>query len=336
MRFIKFIAFLFFSLTWLGALSAQRKALAAPSNSKADRMLNNDLELMTTWFEGEFNNFQQVWQEEQDSVEAALRHEHIHSIFTSVVMPKIGTHVFYVKQYIDDDPEKIYRQRIYRFKTNSKERAIQLDIFSFMDEKAEKKYKNANIDPQILTSLTEEQLKNTEGCEVFWKKAGDHFVGYMKEKACQFVSDRSGKRIFITDSLRLSQDEIWIRDEAHDEVGDYVFGNKAGIHHKLKRCRQFSGWMAVQKPDSEEYTLMRDILIHDQGQRVPLVDREGTPTKYSVELAEVIYKDGQEVLKLSVYNDDPKKPMIYTWTNPESVQIGINMQSITTGFKLVE
>jgi len=94
--------------------------------------------------------------------------------------------------------------------------------------------------------------------------------------------------------------------------------------------------MAVQKADSDDYYLMRNILIHDQGQRIPLVDKSGEETKYSVELAEVVYQGGQEVLKLAVYEAGRKKSIVYAWSNPEAIQIGINMRSITAGFKLVE
>jgi hypothetical protein len=45
---------------------------------------------------------------------------------------------------------------------------------------------------------------------VYWRRDGEAFVGYMKDRACNFVSQRSGKRIFIIDSLGLSADEIRI------------------------------------------------------------------------------------------------------------------------------
>jgi len=187
MRFIKFIACLILLIACLGSVQAQKKAIAAPSNSKANRILDKNLKLMMNWFTGEFNNFQQVWKEEQDTVDQALRHQHIHSIFMPVKMPQVGKHVLYVKQYLDDDPAQIYRQGIYRFKNNPKEGAIQVDVFSFKNKNEADKYKDAHLNPQILQSLSEKDLKSTSGCEVFWKKEGDHFVGYTKENSCTFM-----------------------------------------------------------------------------------------------------------------------------------------------------
>jgi len=302
----------------------------------SDKSLENDFNQMMTWFDGSFDNFQQVWKEEEDSIATELRHEHIHSIFRAVKMPQIGKRVFFVKQFMDGDTNNVYRQRVYHFFINKKEQAIQLDIYSFLSPEAEKKYGQAHHNPSVLENLTPKDFRNISGCAVYWKKEGDHFIGYMKEKACHFTSKRSGNEIYITDSLKLTQDEIWIRDEAFDQNGNYVFGNKAGIHHKLKRCRTFSGWMAVQKDDSEDYYVMRNISLHDQGQKVTLVDKDGTVTKYSIELSEVIYRTGIEVLKLAIYEEGKKKSLAYVWTNAEAKRIGINMRSMTAGFVVKE
>ncbi|MEM8524825.1 MAG: chromophore lyase CpcT/CpeT [Bacteroidota bacterium] len=294
--------------------------------------LEEDFQLMRTWFEGEFDNFQQVWKENEDSIRQELRHEHIHSIVKRVEIPKLGEYVFFVKQYQDGDTSNIYRQKVYKFHLNKEENAIQLDIYSFLSPKAEKQYQMANYQPELLKDLSTKDFRNTPGCAVYWRKNGDHFVGYMKEKACFFHSRRSNKNIYVTDSLKLTQDEIWIRDEAYDEDGNYVFGNKAGILSKLKRCRFFEGWMAVQKPESEDYYFMRNINLHDQGQKVQLIDKDGSVTPYYIELSEVIYPTGLEVMKLAIYEEGKDKAVAYVWTNPDAKRIGINMRSITAGF----
>ena len=46
--------------------------------------LQADRDEMLNWFTGEFDNFQQIWQEKEDKMVDSLRHEHIHSIFLPV------------------------------------------------------------------------------------------------------------------------------------------------------------------------------------------------------------------------------------------------------------
>jgi hypothetical protein len=297
---------------------------------------------MRAWFSGEFDNFQQAWKEKEDNIADSLRHEHIHSIFLPVDMPELGKNVFFVKQYMDGDTDKIYRMRVYNFFENKAENAIQLDIFTFKDKADETRFKNANRTPDMLKNLKPENFTKTDGCEVFWKFHADKgaFIGYMKDRACNFVSKRSGKRIFITDSLRLTENQIWIGDRATDENGNYVFGNKAGIQHKLVRCRYFKGWAAVKKPDAtkdNEYNSAGTFAhVHDQGWRARLKLADGTPTKYTVELSQVIYGKNTDVLKLAVYEEGNTKAIAYTWANPDAKRIGINIREMQIGLTLEE
>ncbi|MCS6807431.1 MAG: chromophore lyase CpcT/CpeT [Bacteroidota bacterium] len=307
----------------------------------AQTPLHEDLKTMMVMITGEFDNFQQVWKEREDKIPDV--HEHIHSIFFPVKLPAFGEHVLYVKQYMNGNPRNVYRQRLYVFSVNQQEQAIQLDIYSFPVDSL---YYDAHLHPEKLTRLTPAMMKRTPGCEVYWKKtpSGDAFIGYMKDKTCSVISQRSGKRIFITDSLRLTHDELWIRDEAYDESGNYVFGHKSKIHHKLKRCRFFRAWMAVRikepkEGEKEQYVVMRNVTLHDQGQRIQCIgelDGKPYPTKYWAELAQVIYQTGLPVMKFAIYEEGNPKAIAYTWTNPEAKQIGINMRFVQGSATLKE
>jgi hypothetical protein len=299
----------------------------------AAKNLDDDLRLMMQWFEGRFDNFQQTV-EEKDS-KAEFPHERIHSIFSRVKLPQFGENVFYVQQYLDGDPKKIYRQRLYVFTPNKKEKAIELKIYTFDDEK---KYVDANLDNAKFADLTMQNLATTAGCEVFWRRDGDKFLGTMKPNACKVVSKRSGKTLIITDDLFLTKDEIWINDQAKDDQGNYVFGNKSGVHHKLKKVRMFEGWTAVLKDGSTEMTGQdapadawdgqRSLTIHDQGETIKIND------KFSAQLAQLTYKNGTKVLKLGIVDNASGKTVAYTWTNTEAERIGINLRWIQAGFTL--
>ena len=315
--------FLISSVLMLFALSA-----AAQNPSK-------EMPLMMKWFEGRFDNYQQTFDEKESKAE--FPHERIHSIFARVNLPLIGDNVFYVQQFMDGDETKIYRQRLYVFTPNKKEKAIELKIYTFADEKA---VLNAHLDNSKLNGLTLEKMDSPKGCEVFWRlnKAGDKFEGSMKKDACKVVSKRSGKTLIITDDLFLTKDEIWINDQAKDDQGNYVFGNKSGVHHKLKRVRMFDGWTAVLKDGSTEmtgqdapadaWTGQRNLMIHDQGGMVKIND------KFSAQLAQLTYKNGTKVLKLGIVDNATGKTVAYTWANPEAERIGINLRWIQAGFTL--
>jgi CpeT/CpcT family (DUF1001) len=318
-------------LNLLAVFLCLAEGLAAQKNNPAKNLLRDELTMMMKWFEGEFDNFQQIYKEKEDKLPDV--HEHIHSIFKKISLPVFGENVFYVLQYMDGDSTKIYRQRIYSFKENKIENAIQLEIYSFTSDSL---YYYSHIRPEKLNGLTPAQMTKTDGCEVYWKKDGERFIGYMKEKACNLISKRSGKKIFITDSLVLTKNEIWIRDEAYDENGGYVFGHKGKIPHKLKRCRFYKGWMLLEKAGlTGEYHQYRNQLWHDQGKRVRLFTEEGKATKYEVELALVVYGKDLEVLKIALYETGTSKAIMYAWASPGSNNIGINLRWFQCGLTLL-
>ena len=287
---------------------------------------NSDLPLLISWFGGEFNNYQQVHKEKEDSIAKDLIHEHIHSIFEPINLPWLGPNTYYVKQYFDNDPKKVYRQRVYSFSPNNAEKAIQLDIYSFKDKLLDSIYSNLHKDKSILSQMTKEQLTATPGCEVFWKKTKDHFIGYMKEKACNFISKRSGKRIFITDSLMLNDREIWIRDEAEDEDGNYVFGHKGKIPHKLKKVSYYTGWAAAKKEGSKEMDAIRDLKFHNQGDRQKILFADGSETGYDCRLGQLIYGKNLEILQIAIFKSGDELPVNYIWADADTQRIGINMK----------
>lgn len=295
--------------------------------------LKDDLKLFESWFAGRFDNFAQFYNDNEIKFE--YPHQHIHSIFKKVDLPAIGQSTFFVQQYLDGDESKVYRQRLYNFTINKQEKALQLTIYNFDDEK---KYRDSHLDTNKLNGLTMLNLTTTQGCEVYWKlnKSGDKFTGYMKKDGCKVVSKRSGKTIIISDDLFLTKDEIWINDQAKDEQGNYVFGNKSGIHAKLKRVRWFEGWTSILKSGetpltnkdfpAEDYEGKLKIVIHDQGGIVKLND------KYSIQLAQLQHKSGVWVMTLSLLENSTGRKVAYTWTNPEAEKLGINLRWVQSGF----
>ena len=297
--------------------------------------LEDDLKLFTSWFEGRFDNFAQYYDDRDSKVEDP--HQNIHSIFKQVELPQIGKNVFFVQQYSDGDETKVYRQRLYNFTINKQEKALQLTIYTFDDEM---KYRNSYLDATKLNGLTMANLATTAGCEVYWKlnDTRDKFAGYMKKDACKVMSKRSGKNIIITDDLFLTKDEIWINDQGKDEQGGYIYGNKAGIHAKLKRVRWFEGFsgilksgetpMAIKDFPSDDYDGKLKIQLHDQGGTIKLND------KYTAQLAQLRHKSGVWVLTLSIIDNASGRKVAYTWANPEAEKIGINLRWVQVGFTL--
>ena len=308
-----------------GLLSLPLLAGALPA--AAD--LEADLELMLGWFEGRFDNY---WQAREEA-EAEVEHPHgrVHSIFKRVDLPVVGENVFYVQQYSDGDPKKIYRQRLYSFVANEEKEAIELVIYAPPDTAA---VVDAHLDPAKLAGLTLDDLRSYPGCEVYWQRQGTEFIGATEPDACRVVSQRSGRTLVISDDLKLTANEIWIQDRAVDDEGNYVYGHQGGVPHKLWRARSFGCWAAVPKDDgSDDWDSWRSIRVHDQGGRFEMVPEGSDEGRYSFELFQAVYRGENTVpiLELAVREKGRERSIAYSWASPDSERIGINLRRVQVG-----
>ncbi len=285
-----------------------------------------------SWFAGEYDNNEQVWQQEVDQVPENERHEHIHHIFLPVKAPAIGAHTHFIRQYINGNYEEVYRQRLYNFKLDEDTGKIRLQIFKFNDEA---KYRDTDQHPSTIQSITLDEVSNVPGCDVFWSFRDGRYVGEMVDKACFFYSKRSGENIYVTDTLYLSDSEITIHDEGFDEAGNRIFGRDKP--HMNRKVRYFKGWAAVQKKlidtsaAEDDMVYISGLRLHNEGQIIPLVTKEGVETGYSVQLAQLTYQNTHTaILKLGLIDKDGYT-FTYLWANPGAKRIGVNLRWLQVG-----
>ncbi len=299
--------------------------------------LDAQLRTLSSWLEGEWDNHEQHWRHRHVE-QRAQPHEWIHHVFRPVELPAIGANLFFVRQTFGDQPDRVYRQRLYAFTPDPERAAIRLTIHSFKDEA---RFADGWRNPAVLAELSADDLKTRPGCEVFWHYHGDHFIGSMQRGACRFHSERYGKEIVIYDDLKLTEEALHIRDVAVDANGQPVFGDPDGEHHVNRKVRYYEGWAAIKRggaaaePASSDWISMRGIVLHNEGDRVRIVDDSGTPVGYTIELARLTYqKTSTPILKLGVIDEASGKTIAYTWNEPDGRRLGINLGWFQAGVTL--
>ena len=299
--------------------------LASAALGDADAVLDRDMRTFLEWFPGVYDNQEQVAFEAELGVPEDERHERIHHTFAPVEMEAFGEHVFYVQQYLDDDPSKIYRQRIYVFSPDYEEGAIRLAIHTPNDVES---LVDAHLEPSKLEGLTTAETRHMPGCDVFWRRNANQFDGYMKAGACTFVSQRSGKKITIDDDLLLTEEELWISDRAVDEDGNHVFGNKAGVPHKNRKARRFECWIAAQERNGDDWTFRSGLKIWDQGGTVEIETDEDDPQRVRIKMRNVVWPTGtnRNSLVIYAYRGDEERAASYVWGEPTAERLAMNLR----------
>jgi len=306
------------------AFADEADKAATLENTASGKILKRDFARMMEWFPGRYDNQEQVYFNDNLEVPEAERHGRIHHIFVPVELPDFLGEMFYVEQYQNNDPEDVYRQRIYSFEPDFEENAIRLTIYIPKDPEA---LLGAYADASKLEGLKPSDFKTYPGCDVFWTYGNAHYHGFMKDGACRIESKRSGKTLIITDDLQLSKDSIWIRDEAVDEDGNYVYGNKARVHHKNNRAQSFNCWAAPQKNDGS-YGFVNNLEIHDQGGwiRIPATDDY---EEIGLKMRNVVWPSGNNRPSRVLYayrGGDEDTAVSYAWTSPDEPRLGINLR----------
>jgi CpeT/CpcT family (DUF1001) len=311
--------------------------LSGPAQSQATArgVLEQDFQLYLRWFEGRFDNDRQVFFERDLGVPEDNRHERIHSIFRRVDLPAFGPHVFYVEQYLEGDPARIYRQRLYVMSIDEAENAIRLTIHIPTNPEP---LRGAHLDVSKLGGLTPAQTTTYPGCDVLWRRQENQFVGAVPGGSCRVTSSRSGRTLVISDDLVLTEDAIWIHDRAVDDQGEYVYGNRAGVPHQLRRARGFLCWTAVLRgaehgdsgagAEGDDWFFQREQWVHDQGGDLLIITDETPARQVMLRLRRVEWPYGtnRPSLTLYVHAAGESRALSYAWGEYDAERLGINLR----------
>lgn len=184
--------------------------------------LYEDLEEMLSWFPGEYDNDLQVSKQKEENVSEELLHRHTHHLFQPIEVKFTDHATLYAQQYQHYNPEDIYRQRIYSFDIDKEEEAVRLTIWTPNDPPA---LKGLHLNKKLQASLTVDDFTLKPGCEVYWKREGNEYHGYLKKNACNYYSTRFEKQVYLNETLILRKDALLLHDNAVDKDGKSIFGS---------------------------------------------------------------------------------------------------------------
>ena len=122
-----------------------------------------------------------------------------------------------------------------------------------------------------------------------------------------------------------------------------LLGPVCGIAAELEQATWYQGWMALKKhkvePDADlsEWIFARIERMHNQGQRVPLVDESGNKTGYTLSLESLVYEETQvPVLKVGIIEDRTGYTLAYSWADPGSQRVGLNVRWFQAGLTRID
>ncbi len=185
------------------------------------------------WFPGEFDNASQVEaQRAPDSTTLqSARHDRVHAIHHPVALPAFGPHVYYLEEYLNGDPERVFRQRIVSFNVED-DIEVRMKLYFLKDAR---RYRGAYQDPDLLAALTPADANYLPECDVYFRLSDDALRGAMRPGACAFGA--GAERRYSQHDIVLNADEYARVDRTfYVETGLLAQGHPLGLPHVMRRA----------------------------------------------------------------------------------------------------
>lgn len=207
--------------------------LSAPPSYAADATA--DLRTIMSWWNGDYDNDRQVsvlledgkpiWRADGSGHGG---HIEVASHYRTIDSPQFGDHVIYVEETKHDDPDNIFRQRIYTLTVDEALQTVRVKLWNFKDKQ---KYVGAWRNLSMLEDLGPEELSPLpDKCDLIAKKQGDKYHMPMQGRACAF-----GERYFNYQVL-LGKDSFWFRDKIVSLADDEILESAGGFtYHELDK-----------------------------------------------------------------------------------------------------
>ncbi|TMM58605.1 hypothetical protein FEE95_04020 [Maribacter algarum] len=259
--------FRFFAILLLASISFQTTHAAIIVDDGDPNV--RDLGVLAKWFEGEFDNDEQLWVESRSDWwgKADEKHGRIHATHKRIKADSIGKYVFYIEEYMDDDPSKIGRQRIVSFESLSEKKpGIEMKLYFLKD--AEKYLIGSDTHNEMLANVTMDALFGLDGCNVIFQRNGQQFHGSMREKACQF--GKGDELRYSVHDMVVSEKEYWRVDRTFLVKDDSFFkGHPNSEPHKMRKAKVYTCDVSFYEKayylPSDKDKSYKGLKVHDQG-----------------------------------------------------------------------
>ncbi len=312
------------SLTAMAQTDAKTYQLVPPDPPSAPiGFLDMDLAYVMNLWSGEFDNREQVQFDTDGGKKdvAGGGHPRIHSFVARANVPALGSNVLYVEEYRDNDPSKIFRQRLYSVGVDKAAKAIRVKLHFFKDGKA---YLGAHRDPAKLKGITAADVSSLDGCDLLLTRDADAIVGSMKPKACVFGEE--GKKRYADYRVRLSKDQYWFSDRTRDAVTDALLEPAVELSpFVMERARPFV--CMIDFPITPGKPQMRTdayVAVNDQGGTYPFKHPDGRDMVMTLR-NNWSYGMQRETLVVVVQERDERGPTLsYGWSQGGADRIGVN------------
>ena len=206
-----------------------------PGAATSDMDVKAHLDQIMQWWPGDYNNDRQIARLKSEGKPVWMAddqgkggHIEVTSHYRKIDLPAFGEHVLYVEETKHNNPEDMFRQRIYSLHIDEASNQLRVVLWNFKDRK---KYVGAWRDLSRLKALTPDDMTSFgANCDLFMSQENGKYRLAMHEKDCAFDGN------YFSYQVLLGPDSFWFRDKIA-RVSDDAPVSVAGdfTYHELDR-----------------------------------------------------------------------------------------------------
>ena len=294
--------------------------LWAAAPAVAQTAATDDVQRLAAWLAGEWNNNEQVWQARLDAEEAKSKPgpaiEHRHTVVAPVDERRLGSPVFFVQPSRGDELSQTAAPRLFRLSAGTAPGSVTMEVRALPDELRWTQSPRQPAQLASLVALAPDASAKTPSCEITWRfdSVEQAFQGQVNAQRCSDASLAGAQ------PLRIGASE-W-------QMGAL----------RSRKARYFEGWVWIKHAgpqaaaEDKRASFTKRVLLHTEGQRVPVLYEDGSASPYLLELAQLTYQNTRKpILKLALIDRATGKSVTYIWANTEATMIGMNLSWFQAG-----
>ena len=191
--------------------------LLACASSRQTKLQEVELAQMMRWLPGTYSN---VAQHEADVTAGRPPHEALAIAIVPIDSPIMGAHAFYLQEMAADDPRRVMLQQVLSFELTDRGK-IKESVATLGEPR---RWRDGQLNPELFTAMVLEDLVPMSGCDLFWTRAGEGFVGANEPLRCHTAAHASEAAARTQLLAELKATELALSEQSYDANGVLVQG----------------------------------------------------------------------------------------------------------------
>ena len=301
----------------------------------SERELEIHLDLLKQWWQGHYDNHEQIVRQSGGGLAEPVFDPifRLHAVYKSIDLPEVGDHVLYVEEYKNNDPENLYRIRLYNLMPDVASGTIRIQMHAPLDQD---KWQGAHADPERLAQITAADFQPfSEACEAYVAFEGSHFRGGMKDRQCQVDSS------YFQYDIVIGPDHYWFRDQRRDlETEEVVWELIPGSNFQylqLTKARWFSCVVNYNLDgDMTATEYLTTITLHDQGGEAPITYPDGKEYYFTIHDRAFTAPSDRTFPLYRIHEKGNHVPIAYAYAVDDADRFGLNLGWFYTLCRTIE